>query len=1044
MKASSLLSLLFVAALLQATTCSVSLANPHRAYSGSLDFSAQSSDTIQAPASARSPETVAIPGPLRSFLRMSAVGQDVPPNEILPMLAHNVVLLGYQNGVVKEYLILLRRYVRQASDLDVLAGSDGNIRVNGCDDSAHLLHILGYKIQGACGTTGMTLITADADRAFLTVDSGFPFLALEQALQHGVPFVYPYRGTAVPVLFSNADWTSIASKWPQYHHDVLDCLLYERDVARLYWAISRVEPETRLAMKKEIGLSTLLSMAPDLDIYGSQICIRNGSVVVPGGQAAEKQWEDLSGVSPHHPADFIPALLTKDNGWLAAYFDAMERIGPAQQDHFTANQRFKRYYNPFISAGIDPSAGARLPFRPSPALMVLAARLPWDANGDPYVPGSLQAWSRVLRKDAGSKSVREWAKRSSGWKHPDQLAEAMFAFSRMETDDGPLQAYLGLSELDFRRGPGRRLSDQAVFVLASRYADFGDQYLIFSEFPELSDDSLLRFLSIADTISRVPDHILRGNMMGIFQANVGIWQILARQGEIHPAILDSSWQAMIKPFSGVNTAAQLVTAGRTSLAVVVQAATGKSVVTEEGLFDLLAGAPQLTPEGQQVHFEIAGRIRSVLEDQRLVSVDTIYSLDDGLSDPSNFAAQKDSLIALAAELREFELPQPIFSESERYEWAAGTYNNQHTQAQMRTDLTKVLRSSPTPQQLEVARGQLSTFLRDTLVGLNYAYYEPPGSKVLHNNPLFVRSHDFSGDTIIGVQHLWQAPSLFGVGSPAGGGARLVGSLADLPYFLAVAEEDFIAPDHVQALIWRQFVPGVLTNVVVARWWNVSRNELHAVALYQRAGEELLIASSKEPALRDNVLDVLSDRISPERRAGLDQCIRECDSAGILGNIAPADSFYLAAEFRRRYPEEFETFSSSGRELDALYTSDPEDVNWDRLSRDFGVVHPVLMQTYARELINVRPFPALAGTYNRLMSECWDSGNLYSARIADEMGYSPVLLNRIAPAVTRRMVERIFASDIEDLPAALRALREAGEEFRSGKIPGQAEIAGNEK
>jgi hypothetical protein len=32
-----------------------------------------------------------------------------------------------------------------------------------------------------------------------------------------------------------------------------------------------------------------------------------------------------------------------------------------------------------------------------------------------------------------------------------------------------------------------------------------------------------------------------------------------------------------------------------------------------------------------------------------------------------------------------------------------------------------------------------------------------------------------------------------------------------------------------------------------------------------------------------------------------------------------------------------------------------------------------------------------------------------------------------------MVEKIFASELEDWPAILRALRETGEEFRQGKI-----------
>src|SRR5256712_9402594 len=115
---------------------------------------------------------------------------------------------------------------------------------------------------------------------------------------------------------------------------------------------------------------------------------------------------------------------------------------------------------------------------------------------------------------------------------------------------------------------------------------------------------------------------------------------------------------------------------------------------------------------------------------------------------------------------------------------------------MRTDLTKVIKSPGSHAQLEEARGQLAPFVRDALVGLNYAYYEPPGAQLLHHNPLFVRSHDFSGDTVAGVERVWQAPQLFGEGLAAGGGAYLFGSLAGFPYVPSVNEQEFILPAEV--------------------------------------------------------------------------------------------------------------------------------------------------------------------------------------------------------------------------------------------------------
>ena len=993
-------------------------------------------DTKQIPAvaPAAAEDTVTIPGPLRSFLRMSGLSLAVSPKDVLPLLAHNLVLHGYQMGRATEYLILLRRYVDQSKELTGLAPQNATLHVGGCKDAQPLLRVLGYKELGECGQKSMSLVTADPERAFLTIDSGFPLLELEEALQHDAPFDYGYAGSVVPVLFKSADWVDAAVNKGEQQRTALEALLYREDLARLYWAMSRIEPSTRNVLQKDIGLSNLLAMASTLDLYGSQLCIRDGVVLDPGGKTAEKEWQGIVGASPRNPAEFVSRLLSKDHGWLAAYYDALARTSQTQQAHFASSQHIKDYYAAFRYPGTSADASARVAFRPAPALMVLTTRMQWDSSGEPYVPGNLHTWSELLRSEPESRPVRSWLKHSGNLQHTNQLADALFVSARTESDYGPVQAYLCLSELDRQRGSARRLSPGTVFLMAQKYPDFSDQYLIFNEFPELNDNSIVHFLTTAESINKISDHTLRGNAMGILQANVGLWQILARQGQVDRSQLNSTWVAVLQPFTNIGSNAQLVTAGRASLDQVFLAATGKPTGSEEELIGLLAGAHQTNPEAQTLHREIAVRIRNVIDDQRLIYFDTLFALDDGLKKMEQGAdVNKQELESLAGELREFEMPRPIFTSGERTRWAAGTYNNRHTEQQMKTDIAKVIKSPASPKQLEDARGHLATFLRDSLVGLNYAYYEPPNSQVLHHNPLFVRSHDFSGDTVIGAEHLWQTPRLFGAGSPAGGGAHLIGSLADLSYVLAETEQDFIAPDHVQALIWQQFVPGLLSNAVVPRWWNVSRNEVHAVALYQRAGEQLLIASAGDEQLRAKVLIVLSDRMAPARSAWLEEALRTGNTNEVLAGVFPSDTFYLASAFRVNYAADLSSASAAARELDTLVSSDPKDADVEKLSHDFGVLHPVFAQSYARELINVRPFPALGGNYSRLMAESWDSGNLYWARLADEMGYSPVELNRMVPDLTRRMVERIAASELEDWPATLRALHETGDEVREGKI-----------
>jgi hypothetical protein len=214
---------------------------------------------------------------------------------------------------------------------------------------------------------------------------------------------------------------------------------------------------------------------------------------------------------------------------------------------------------------------------------------------------------------------------------------------------------------------------------------------------------------------------------------------------------------------------------------------------------------------------------------------------------------------------------------------------------------------------------------------------------------------------------------------------------------------------------------------------VDASELHAITLYQKAGEELIAVSVGNSDVRAKVLAILAERMNPQRSAQLERSLVSGLAANALGCVTPADTFYLAADYRHRYPEHTNSYGPASDELDKLVAEHPDEVSWERLSRDFGVPHPALAQTYGRELLNLPPVPAFAGYSSRLLAESWDSGNLYWARLADETGSSPETLNLIVPELTRRMVENVFATDFEDWPALVRALHETGDEFRRSKV-----------
>ena len=984
---------------------------------------------------------IVIPGPLRPFLRMSGISQQVTPDQVLPLFGHFVETYGFEGSKEKspkatEALLIFRRYFVQANTLASLAGAKETLGFSDCENSRQLLADLGYKLENGC--KGIPSIEVDdPEKAFITVDSGFPLADLQLALQQGKPFSTPYASTRVPLIYTKADW---AGKPNSTDIEVIDVLDQNPSLARLYWGLSRVDNNTRQILLRSGGVQKMLPYASVLDFYGSTLAVRDGRVAVPGGNAAEPAWKKLAGADPNDPAKFIYALMAKDGGWLAEYYDAISRAPDRQLQYFTTDGRLQRFYDAFH--GNDTSHDSvRSIFRPGADLLLLTARLPLDEKGEPIVPGGIAAWDGAFRRKSDSKVERELSRKVEHWKNPDQFVEALFALARFNFTDGPLEMYETLSELDRNRTGADRLNAETTRLLIAHYAKLHDQYGIFAEFSGLNDASIALFVKATEKIDAIREPLLRADTMGIFEANVGLWQVFARQGQIAPSDLDSSWRQTVEPFGTFGVSAQLFDATRSSLTAVVKAASGDSSVSQEKIIDLLAGPQRPTVDSRQVHDRLANDIRTVMTDQRLVPLDTLLELGDDFAALTHTPNGVDAARAqgLAEELEEARAPRAMFTEAERAEWAPGHEPNHHVMVEMHTDLRKAISGSEPPKQAALMRGGLTPFLRDTLVGLNYAYYEPPGAQILHNSPLLVREHDFLASESVGQNRAWEAPQLFGIGLTAGNGTHLSGSLAGLPYALAEIEQDFIVPENVQALIWHDTAADLLTTSVVPRWWSTSQDALHAVSLYQQAGEELVEHAATDPSLRPDVGGILADRLSPESMDVVNAELAAGHADEAMRRIAPADEFYLTEEFRVKFPERTGVWGAAGAELEALAKRDPSQVDPKVLSHDFGVPHPTITQNYADSLLNLRPFPSVMDYASELLAESWESTNLYWARLADEMGYTPVMLNELAPVLTRRMVEKIFGSDFDDWPALLRAMRETGAEFRKGQVAGVPKI-----
>ena len=127
-------------------------------------------------------------------------------------------------------------------------------------------------------------------------------------------------------------------------------------------------------------------------------------------------WKDLVGANPHCPAEFVTKLLSKDEGWVAVYYDVLSRVDSAHQAYFADPHRLSHFYEALRGKEISPSP-ARPVFRPDPGLLLLATRLRLQPNSQPDIPGNVQVWREIVAAHSkdDSKISKEIAKQAGHW-----------------------------------------------------------------------------------------------------------------------------------------------------------------------------------------------------------------------------------------------------------------------------------------------------------------------------------------------------------------------------------------------------------------------------------------------------------------------------------------------------------------------------------------------------------------------------------------------------------------------------------------------------
>jgi len=974
--------------------------------------------------------TIDVPGPLRSFARMAAFSPDTPPDDVLPALARNVVTNGFQasrsNDELEEteYLKLVHRYIAQARELEKLAGSDHVIRVPNCESTQtnDLLRVLGFRMRGGCGSE-VVLETVNAARAFLSTDSGFPLAQLETALRTDKPFEYDFRPTPIPVLYSPDYWMNAKEK---SQGDFLDAFLGDPGLCRFYLGMAKLDPETAEALKKDLPATRLRAFASVLDFFGGNFEIRNGKAVLPGGQKAATTWAELAGASPDKGSEFFDKLLVRDDGWLASLYDALARIHGPVQDYLTEPVRMKRFYAA-IRGKITTPGPARPVFRSNADMMLLTTRIQIEPDGKAHIPGGIEVWRSLFARNPHGKYDAKLSKAATAWKDPDDVLEALFALCRKPVDNEPLKIFMALTDID--RNRPAPLESATVDRLIKGWTLYGAQYTIFADASAVYDKTILAWMDAAENLDRLHDAQFRLDSIGMMQSLSGLWQIFCRQGSVPLSKQDATLAGIVAPFHTLKNDRELFDAGRQGLNLLVKETGVLQGTAQDRILELLAGGAKL--DQSESRAALVRDEQRIFESQKLLPADLIFELADNLENVSKGEKLNAQLASrLAARVADIQLPRSSMTGVEKNAMAFGYYVDRHIDDERKLNFRAIIdKAAKDPERLKDIRGQLAPTLRDTIVGYNYIHYAPPGAQILLTNPLFVRGHDFIG--MQGANRSWRVTELYGTGWPSNAGGRLVGSLAGLAYALAEAEQNFLVPTQTQALIWGDLVPQMILTAKAPRFWSVTPVQMHWVGMNMRYAESEVAEAALNPAQRDAVFSAVDAVASPWRAAQIKDSIQNGDPHRALILLTPSEMYLMA----RSLAPTGNSDSPAAREISHYRSIAAEQVSTSEISRAWGTPKPTLANSYRSELLNLRTFPTLMGYSSRIMAESWESNLLYWADVGDEIGVQPSQLNVLVPEWTQKVVERIFASHLEDWPALLKSLRSVGNEIRTQNAAG---------
>ncbi len=441
----------------------------------------------------------AVPGGMKALAAIALLKTTPTPSsfflEFCRAVAANAGTPG--GGDTPDFIETVSTYLGVVAELSRLAGPGVNRMMLSTGTASEYektviaLKLLGWRLTNDNGAIAIepSALPGDASRQLIPAALGIDEVEMEKSLAKGGSYPIDIRAEWAPLVEARA-WWALVGRFPP--GGVAEVFVRNPRLAGACSGLAAMNPEAAALLVSEMGLPVLVNRhANILRFYGEAFNLAAGRAAVPGGREAEPAWEKLAGASPANPKGFFRALLTKDQGRLAAFFSALFQGDAAHQRFFTRNpvtaERFYLWYRASdeLRSGVNPM---RPPWREA-----IFQDLPLDDAGRVRFPGGKAAWSAA-----------------SG---PDE--EPLLRLPSIE-------ALVPLAKIEEKRKAP--LDVDAVRLLAGRYRQWKPLFPYFEKLPALAAADFQALAAFEEAAS--------GRPPGVRNAILGEWHSLVKLIEL--------------------------------------------------------------------------------------------------------------------------------------------------------------------------------------------------------------------------------------------------------------------------------------------------------------------------------------------------------------------------------------------------------------------------------------------------------------------------------------------------------------------------------